>query len=145
MMSKRDIIIETYKRTNRFGNDVGMVLDIVKPGEINYRLTIEEKHLATPRAAHGGVIATLMDGTLGVAGLSLVVDEGKVVSTIELKLNFLAPAFLGDQLLAKGTVVQAGSRIIYIEGEIRNQDNEIIAKGSGTFNAYPAEKAGILG
>ncbi|GAA0876407.1 PaaI family thioesterase [Wandonia haliotis] len=144
MESVRDLIIETYKRTNRFGDDLGMQLSIVQPGEIEYKLAVSDKHMATPVAAHGGVIATLMDGTLGVAALSLVVEQGKVVSTIELKLNFLSPARLGDTLIATGKVVQAGSRIIYAEGEIRNQKNELVAKGSGTFNAYPAEKAGIL-
>lgn len=144
MESVRDLIIETYKRTNRFGDDLGMQLSIVQPGEIEYKLVVSDKHMATPVAAHGGVIATLMDGTLGVAALSLVVEQGKVVSTIELKLNFLSPARLGDTLIATGKVVQAGSRIIYAEGEIRNQKNELVAKGSGTFNAYPAEKAGIL-
>lgn len=144
MESVRDLIIETYKRTNRFGDDLGMQLSIVQPGEIEYKLAVSDKHMATPVAAHGGVIATLMDGTLGVAALSLVVEQGKVVSTIELKLNFLSPARLGDTLIATGKVVQTGSRIIYAEGEIRNQKNELVAKGSGTFNAYPAEKAGIL-
>lgn len=144
MESVRDLIIETYKRTNRFGDDLGMQLSIVQPGEIEYKLVVSDKHMATPVAAHGGVIATLMDGTLGVAALSLVVEQGKVVSTIELKLNFLSPARLGDTLIATGKVVQAGSRIIYAEGEIRNQKNQLVAKGSGTFNAYPAEKAGIL-
>lgn len=144
MISKRDFIIETYKKTNRFGNDLGMELDIVSPGEIRYQLVITELHLATPKVAHGGVIASLMDGTLGVAGLSLAIDNGNVVSTIELKMNFLTPAFLGDTLTAKGKVIQAGSRILYIEGEITNQHKEIVARGSGTFNAYPAEKAGII-
>ena len=140
----RELIIEGYKKSNRFGNDLGMELEIVAPGEIRYTLVITAQHLATPKAAHGGVIASLMDGTLGVAGLSKVVDEGKVVSTIELKLNFLSPAILGDRLTASGRVIQAGSRILYIEGEIINQHNELIAKGSGTFNAYPVEKAGLF-
>jgi acyl-CoA thioesterase len=144
MAELRNRIIEVYKKTNRFGDLVGMQLEIIAPGEIVYTLSIKDMHLATPFAAHGGVIATLMDGTLGVAALSQVVDEGRVVSTIELKLNFLSPAVLHDELTAHGKVVQAGNRIIYVEGEIRNQKNEVVAKGSGTFNAYPAEKAGII-
>lgn len=144
MIELRERIIEAYKKSNRFGNDLGMQLSIQTPGEITYTLAITEKHLATPKAVHGGVIAALMDGTLGVAGLSLVVDKGNVVSTIELKLNFLRPAFLGDILTATGKVIQAGSRILYIEGQITNQKQEIIAKGSGTFNAYPVEKTELI-
>jgi uncharacterized protein (TIGR00369 family) len=78
---------------------------------------------------------------LGVAALSKVSINKKVVSTIELKMNFLRPALLGDVLLAKGNVVSAGNRLLYVECEVMNQTGDLIAKASGTFNAYPAEKA----
>lgn len=121
-----------------------MDFTIVKAGEVNYKLIISEKHLATPLSAHGGLISSLVDAALGVAGLSAVYEENKVVSTIEYKLNFLNPALLNDELLAKAKVEQKGKRILIISCDVFavNRKNLTIAKALGTFNSYDAVKAG---
>jgi acyl-coenzyme A thioesterase PaaI-like protein len=82
---------------------------------------------------------------LGVAALSASCHDGKLVSTVEFKINYLAPAGLGDILLGEGRVIQKGNRIMVSEGEIRLKDSrKLIAKGTGTFSAYPLEKSNIL-
>ena len=133
-------LIELYEQTNTFGNNLGMKLTVIQPGKIQYQLKITDDHLAIPKVAHGGVVATLVDGSLGVAGLSLVASENKVVSTVEFKVNYLKPARLGDDLTCSAEVVSSGKRILYIECEVINQDKQLIAKAGGTFNAYSAEK-----
>lgn len=134
-------IIEFYIQNNQFGALLGMDFNILSPGDIEYHLTIEKKHLATSVAAHGGAVCSLMDGTMGVAALSSVIQENNVVSTIELKISFLSPAKIGDKLIGKGTVVKKGKRLLFVEGVIKNQNGEKIAVATGTFNSYPAEKA----
>jgi acyl-coenzyme A thioesterase PaaI-like protein len=57
-------------------------------------------------------------------------------------LNFLAPVRLGDKLQGESFVLAKGKRLIVTEAEIRNQNNVLVAKGMGTFNVYPMEKAG---
>ena len=113
-----------------------MDFKITRPGEIVYTMVVKKELLATTTAAHGGALAGLMDGILGVSALSAVAEEGKLVATLELKISYFSPAFENDQLTGIGTVLKKGKRIIFSEGEIRNQKNEIIAKGSGTFTAY---------
>ena len=138
-------IIEEYIVNNHFGKMLGMDFKIIDPGLVHYYLTINKEHLATPKAAHGGVIAAMMDGVLGVAALSKVADENKVVSTVEFKINYLAPALINDQLVGIGKVEQQGKRIIITTGDIicTNRNNLAIAKAMGTFNAYPFEKLGF--
>ena len=137
-------LIEKYIENNLFGKLIGMDFNIVSDGVVDYFLTITKNHLATPNAAHGGVISSLIDGALGVAGLSSVYKENKVVSTIEYKLNYLAPALLNDQLVAKAKVEQKGNRLLIISCDVYcvNRENKLIAKSLGTFNAYDAKKAG---
>lgn len=137
-------LIEKYNSQNHYGRLIGMDFTIVKAGEVNYKLIISEKHLATPLSAHGGLISSLVDAALGVAGLSAVYEENKVVSTIEYKLNFLNPALLNDELLAKAKVEQKGKRILIISCDVFavNRKNLVIAKALGTFNSYDAVKAG---
>ena len=137
-------LIDQYIQKNHFGRLLGMDFKIVSEGVVEYRMTIRPDHLATPAAAHGGAIAALVDAALGVAGLSAVHQQNKVVSTIEYKMNFLSPALAGDELLAKARVEQKGNRILVISCDVfcLNRQNKMIAKAMGTFNAYDAAKAG---
>lgn len=136
-------LVQFYVESNNFGKLLGMDFEIKSPGEISYYMDITSEHLATPQAAHGGSISALMDATMGVCALSTVLKDHKVVSTIEFKISFLAPALKGDNLIGQAKLVKGGKRILFVEGEIRNQNNELVAFATGTFNAYPAEKAGF--
>lgn len=137
-------LIQKYIESNAFGRLLGMNFTIVEAGLVEYHICINESHLATPMAGHGGLMAALVDAALGVAGLSAVHEQNKVVSTIEYKLNFLAPALLHDQIKAVGKVEQKGNRILVISCDVfcTNRNNRLLAKALGTFNAYDADKAG---
>ncbi|MES2513359.1 MAG: PaaI family thioesterase [Bacteroidota bacterium] len=137
-------LIDQYIAQNNFGKTLGMEFKILEPGLVHYSITIKQEHLATPKAAHGGVISALMDGLLGVTALSVSAKDNHIISTVEFKINFLGPAFLGDTLQGIAKVDQQGKRLIITSGEIicPERNNALIAKAMGTFNAYPAEKAG---
>ena len=136
-------LLEIYNQVNQFGLENGIKLTVIKPGQITYEMEVLKKHLATPKTIHGGMVAAMMDGVIGVAALSLVASEGRLVSTVEYKINYFKPSFLGDILIGKGRVDNAGKRIIHTSGEIYNQHSEVIAKAMGTFNAYPIEKSDV--
>lgn len=136
-------LIEEYKKSNHFGELLDMELLSYEKGSVLYKMKIQEKHLATPIAAHGGSLAALMDGLLGVTALTVAAERSCVVSTIEFKLNYLKPVFLGDEITGTARILSEGKRIIVVEGEMRNSKDELVSKGQGTFNAYPKEKAGL--
>lgn len=129
-------LIENYEKSNNFGRHLGMTLKVIKPGIVEYTMPIEKNLQAVPGVAHGGVVASLIDGTLGVAGLSLVADDNKVVSTIEFKVNYLKPTKINDTIRCIGKVIRSGKSILYIQAEVFNQKDELIACGSGSFNKY---------
>ncbi len=139
-------ILEKYNEVNAFGNLLGMQLKVIKPGEVEYRMRIKHEHLSNPIAAHGGAVAALMDAILGVAALSLSVEDRKLVSTVEFKINFFAPIKAGDMLVGKGLVIFAGNKLISSEGTIycENKDMQVVCKGLGTFNSYPVEKHALF-
>ena len=136
-------LVQFYIKKNHFGKLLEMDFEIKGPGEIIYKMEIKEKHLATPIAAHGGSISAMMDATMGICALSNVIMDGKVVSTIELKISYISPGALGDMMIGTAKTVKAGKQHLFIEGRIENQEGRLIAIASGTFNAYPAEKAGF--
>lgn len=133
-------ILEAYDRTNEFGRLFNMTYFINSPGKVTYSMLVTKRFLATTNAMHGGALSGMMDAVVGVAALSVSSLKGKVVSTVEIKINYLKPVLLDDLLKGEGTVISEGNRIIVCKGEIYNQNNELVAIGTSTMNAYPFSK-----
>lgn len=138
---KEHFLIQQYILWNEFGRVLGMHFEIPEPGKVIYEMTVGDMHLATPFAAHGGSVASLMDAALGVASLSAVCEGNRIVSTVSLNMQFLNPALNGDHLTAVAEVTKSGQRLVFVEAKITNQKGQLIAAGSATMNAYPLEKA----
>jgi uncharacterized protein (TIGR00369 family) len=137
---KQHPIIQQYIIWNRFGELLGMDFDVQSKGHVLYKMTVKENHLATPFAAHGGSVAALIDAALGVACLTEVCEDLKVVSTVNLTISFLNPAHKDDVLSADARVTKSGKRILFVEGKVTNQKGELVATASATMNAYPVSK-----
>ncbi|MCE3295909.1 MAG: phenylacetic acid degradation-related protein [Crocinitomicaceae bacterium] len=134
-------LIQQYNASNKFGDLLGISYIITEKGKVKYNVSIEEKHLATPFAAHGGLVATLCDSVLGIAALSCVVEEERIVATVEMNIKYIRPVLIKDVVTAYSEVIKAGKRLLFSEAKVFNQKNELVAVASGTFNAYPKEKA----
>ena len=128
-------IIDDYNENNLYGVWMGMDFNIQTPGEIEYFMEVKKHHQAVKNVAHGGSIAGMMDGVLGVAAFSAVQDVGEHVATVEFKINYLNPALVGDKLIGKGKVVRKGKKLLVVEGIISNE-NGIVAIATGTFSTY---------
>ena len=86
----------------------------------------------TINACHGGILTTVMDMNMGY--LAYAMNEHKTAPTSNININFLAPAFLGDMLVAKAWCKKCGSTLVSLTCEVRNIDTRrLIATGSGTF------------
>lgn len=130
-------LLELYDEMNAFGRIHNMHYTVLAPGHIEYTFTPGAQHLATLHAAHGGMIAAFMDAVMGVAALSAVYTDNKLVATIEFKLNFVAPAVPGIPLKGIGQVVSKGKSTLVAKGDIIDNQGKTIATGLGTFKAYP--------
>jgi uncharacterized protein (TIGR00369 family) len=138
---KNNELIQQYIAWNEYGRLLGMDFTIPKAGEVHYGMTIKDLHLATPFAAHGGSVASLMDAALGVAALSKVCNTGRIVATVSITINYLRPALNNDHLTAIARVVKTGKSLLFVECTITNQQEAVVAIGSAVMNAYPLEKA----
>lgn len=101
-------------------------------GQAQVELTLQACHLNGWHVAHGGVIMTLLDNVMSLAGRSMEPDiRGGV--TIEMKTSFMQPAgTVGCRLIATGKVAHASTSIYFCEGELWNGD-KLVAKATGTF------------
>lgn len=144
MENFRQLLIETYQQTNQYGKMLGMELTQFDQEGIEYKLTVKPEHLATPITAHGGLVAGYMDGVLGLAALYVSSENSNLVSTVEFKINYISPVRIGDVLIGRGKSISSGKRIIVTEGKIfQESTGDLVAIATGTFNAYPYQKAGM--
>lgn len=95
-------------------------------------LDIAPKHLNRNGSLHGGVIAMMLDASGGFAA-SMASRQGLIpVVTVALNTQYLAPVMSG-QVVAIGSVKQAGGSICYADAELRDATGNLIATGNGVF------------
>jgi uncharacterized protein (TIGR00369 family) len=79
---------------------------------------------------HGGAIASLIDSAGGLAARTLT--HPAIVTTVEFKVNFLAPIRRGE-VSAEGRVVHRGRRTAVSEVEVRDEADRPVACGLVTL------------
>lgn len=93
---------------------------------------------------HGGVISSVLDMAGGMVVMAAAVYKnphrsiedmveilGKC-STIDLQISYLRPG-RGEFFLAKAMLLRSGNKISFTRMELLNQDEMLIATGSGTY------------
>ncbi len=115
-----------------FLDDLGVDFLEAPVGEGRVALTLAPRHLNSWKVAHGGVIMTLLDIAMAVAGRSLDPDARGGV-TVEMKTSFLQPGEAGSRLIAHGKAFHRSLTMSFCEGEVRDANDRLIAKAIGTF------------
>ena len=67
------------------------------------KLLLERRHVNPTGSAHGGLLMTLMDITLGSTAGASVGHEG-VYPTVQISCSFMAGAMMGEELLGTAEV-----------------------------------------
>lgn len=116
---------------------IGMEVTRADEAGSQFRLTVTDEHLQAYGTAHGGILAGLVDAAMGLAILA-VVPEGEGCATVEMKLNFLAPAPAGTELTGHGRVLHLGRRLVVAAGEAHDAEGRPIAVGQATFARFTA-------
>ena len=100
-------------------------------GECRMHLPVLEKHHQPYGMAHGGILASLVDSAAYWAVFTRIDDGFKMIS-IDLKLNYLAPASQSD-LWAAGKCIKAGKTLCMGEASITDQNEKLICHGTSTM------------
>ena len=125
-------------QSTAFRNDIPFIKDLgvdfvsADNGRAVVALDLAPRHLNSWSVAHGGVLMTLLDVAMAVAGRSLDPGAGGGV-TLEMKTSFLQPANAGSRVIASAQAFHRTNTLAFCEGEVRDTDQRLIAKAMGTF------------
>jgi uncharacterized protein (TIGR00369 family) len=100
------------------------------------RFRLARRYQGPPGHAHGGIIATILDEAMGKVNKLRSV----VALTSEMQIEYLKPVPLSQPLIAEGREQSVRGRRHVNIGEIRNDKNQVLARGRGVFVAVDAEK-----
>jgi uncharacterized protein (TIGR00369 family) len=110
---------------------LGITLHKMSYGESVIQVNVTRKLTQSAGFAHGGVSASLIDSAVGLALLTMLGGPG-LITTIELKVNFIAPAKPGV-LKASGRILHKGARTAVGEADVKDRNGLLIAKGLVTY------------
>ena len=141
-MAENDIRFDVYdetiaKRMVESSDEVGGVVAYLGirllefgPGRLRAEMAIRDE-LKTPfGTVHGGVVAVLVDHSLGCV-LYPLMQRGQWAATTEFKVNYLAPVS-GGTLVAEADVLSFTRSTAVVRSEVRNE-GRLAAVAQGTL------------
>jgi uncharacterized protein (TIGR00369 family) len=109
--------------------DVGIGFSVLE-------MDLSKKHMQPFGIVHGGAFASIIDAAAFWAVFYDINEPDTGVTTVDLKLNYLAPAVSG-RLIARGRQIKLGKTLGYADVEVSAEDGRLLAHGSSTLILLP--------
>ncbi|HKE34895.1 MAG TPA: PaaI family thioesterase [Candidatus Acidoferrum sp.] len=93
------------------------------------RFVLGERYQGGAGFAHGGIIALLLDEAMGKV---CRFREVRAV-TAELSVEYLKPVSIDKEIVVEGRETEMNGRNLFMSGEVRNENGEVLARGKGRF------------
>lgn len=115
-----------------FLNELGVEFLGMADGRAQIALTLEPRHMNSWQVTHGGVVMTLLDVAMSLAGRSLD-PQSRAGVTVEMKTSFLQPGGSpGARIVASGHAFHRSTTMCFCEAEL-HEGSRLVAKAMGTF------------
>ncbi|MFZ8891192.1 MAG: PaaI family thioesterase, partial [Pseudomonadales bacterium] len=62
------------------------------------------------------------------------------IATLEIKISFFRPATPGP-VVAEGWIERAGKQTVFLEGQLKDEEGRVLAKGTSTVRLVPLNAA----
>jgi uncharacterized protein (TIGR00369 family) len=99
-------------------------------GTIEVAFTATEQFLNPTGHVQGGLLAAMLDDTLGPA-LVATLGPGEFAPTADLHVQFLRPVRPG-RLVGRGRIVRRGSGVGFLAGELVDESGAVVAVATAT-------------
>jgi uncharacterized protein (TIGR00369 family) len=131
-------IADFFEREVAFNRWLGLRVESIGEGRCVCRVPFRPELVGDPfrPALHGGVTSALADTAGGLAVYGAVGRIEARVSTVDLRVDYYAPARMED-LIAEAEVVRVGNRVGVSRVLVHHGDRDaLIAEGKGVYNVH---------
>ena len=122
-------------KSKNFNDEVGLNFRGFVDSDYVIDLEIESRHHNVMGFVHGGVLCTLLDTAMARSFFYSLPHEKKTGATLEMKVNFLKSSAAG-KITAYGRLVNSTKQTAYVEGQVENEEGQLLAKASATMMLF---------
>ena len=140
------ILRELYERKIPFNKVLGLRIESLKMEDVRIKFEMKDEFIGNyvQGILHGGVISAVLDTTGGLTASLGVLQKmtgrtaeeiGKSltkIGTIDLRIDYLRPG-KGKYFVARGSIMRAGRRVSVTRMELFNDQDLLLAVGTGTY------------
>ncbi len=108
----------------------GVLLDI-DSHHIRVSYTVRPEMCNPGKILHGGVASLMLDDVIGMG--NFVAGSEYLMTSINLNVDFLSAAQIGDTLEVTAKLLRSGSNVNHWEAVIRKESGKIVAKASSNL------------
>lgn len=83
--------------------------------------------------AQAGIHALVLDAAMNFAINAALAGRDRTRGTLEMKTETMRPAVLDGRYRLRGEVVRMARQVAYAEATVRDEDDRIISRATGTF------------
>jgi uncharacterized protein (TIGR00369 family) len=140
------VVIDRIKDMDRWLGDGGMeLIGTVGAAFVDYGVDGEDLGWVTgtfvPTAPacnpHGvvqaGVHGLLLDAAMNFAINAALGGRDRTRATLEMKVETMRPALLGQSYRLRGEVVRMARQVAYAEGTVVDEEDQMVSRSTGTF------------
>ena len=111
-----------------FAQFMGMTCVELSKGYAKIKMTVKPEFMNFENMLHGGVVSSLLDQAFGCSLNTL----NQIYVAVQLNINFMSSAPVGETLIAEGKVLHAGRSLGIAEMTVTDSKGKLIARASGT-------------
>ncbi len=144
--SSWNVLREIFEESVPFHKSLGIKVINLEMGEPKLSVDMQDKFVGNfvRGNLHGGVISCLLDVIGGIVAFVDVVNRRDITTsdakieqfskmgTIDIRVDYLRPGF-GSKFIASGFVLRTGNKVAVTRMELHNDDNLLIAVGTGAY------------
>ncbi len=123
------------EENNAFFDTMDIYFSALGDGNAELEVPVSKMHYNTAGVVHSGVFAGLMDAAMNMA----VLTKNKVAASTAVSVEYVNTAGKGDVLKAYAVVQQEGDTEYQCTCEVKNQRDELLATGKGTYQVQIAD------
>ncbi|WP_297336408.1 PaaI family thioesterase [Algoriphagus sp.] len=119
------------KTPSAAGNWLAGKLVEIEIGGIKVEYLVRPEMCNPAKILHGGVASLMMDDVIGMA--NFVSGSEYLMTSINLSVDFLSSAQIGDELEVSAKLIRSGSNLNHWESVITKKSGKIVAKASSNM------------
>lgn len=111
------------KQDSEFLASFGINLVEVVSGLVTLQMDVRSSMVNSQGFCHGGVLFTLLDTAAAYASAT----SNQAPATIDAHVSYLAPASLGQPIVAKGQLIKRGKTINHVVAQVYDKQQQCLA------------------